>query len=146
MYDKSTEQLNRILNQTSDEEKLQEYLKTLNQSGDSLQIRDYFNEYFAKHDLAVADVIRNSNLSTTYAYQLLNGTRKNPARRKVVALCLGCHMTLPETQRALEIAGLGPLYARDPADAIIIYNINKGNWSVTEINMQLHEKGYELVE
>ena len=55
-------------------------------------------------------------------------------------------MTLKETQRALEIAGKGVLYPRDPADAIIIYNINKENWSVMDINEQLYEHGLPIIE
>ena len=146
MYDKSTEQLNRILGDATNEEELQKYLKELKQSGDALQIQAYFNEILAQKQLSAADVVRNSNLAPAFAYQLLNGTRTNPNRMKIIALCLGCQMTLPETQRALEIAGLRKLYPRDAADAIIIYNINKGNLSVTDINIQLDAAGLPPVE
>ena len=55
-------------------------------------------------------------------------------------------MTLAETQRTLKIAGKGILYPRNPGDAIIIYNINKENWSVMEINEQLFAHGLPIIE
>lgn len=146
MYDKTTEQLDRILGETSGDRGLREYLESLGKSGDDLTIQGYFNYIIAKKQLEAADVVRESNLAPAYAYQILNGTKKHPARMKIVALCLGCRMTLPETQRALEIAGLRKLYPRDAADAVIIFHINNGNCSVDDINIKLHELGLELVE
>ncbi|MBP5353624.1 MAG: hypothetical protein J6Y67_00630 [Lachnospiraceae bacterium] len=146
MYDKSTDQLDQILGKASDQKELQEYLKSIGQSGDDLTIRGYFNYMIARKQLDAAEIVRASNLVPAYAYQILNGTRTKPARMKTVALCLGCRLTLPETQRALEIAGHRKLYPRDPADAIIIFNINNGNHSVYDINIQLSDAGLELVE
>jgi hypothetical protein len=146
MYDRSTDQLDQILGGASGKQELREYLESLGRSGDELTIQGYFNYVIAKKKLDAAEIIRASNLANTYAYQILNGTRKKPARMKIVALCLGCRLTLPETQRALEIAGHRKLYPRDPGDAILIFNINNGNHSVLDINLQLSEAGQELVE
>jgi len=55
-------------------------------------------------------------------------------------------MTLQETQRALEIAQKGVLYPRNPADAIIMFNINNRNRSVMGINQQLYEHGFEIIQ
>ena len=40
----------------------------------------------------------------------------------------------------------GILYPRVTWDAIIIYNLNIGNWSVYAINEQLHAEGLALIE
>ena len=146
MYDKSTEELDEILGRASGEKGLREYLESLGKSGDDLTIQGYFNYIIAKKQLDTAEVVRASNLAAVYAYQILNGTKTHPARMKIVALCLGCRLTLPETQRALEIAGHRKLYPRDAADAVIIFNINKGNCSVDDINMQLNDRELELIE
>ena len=87
-----------------------------------------------------------ADLSKDYAYQILSGTKTNPGRMKVVAICIGCQLDYTQTQRALEIAEKGVLYPRNAGDAIIIYNINNENWDISKINEQLDEAGQELIQ
>ena len=109
-------------------------------------MKNYWDEIIAKKGLVLSEVVKNSGIKSGYAYNILGGKRDNADRIKIIGICLGCRMTLPETQRALEIAGKGILYPRDPADAIIIYNINNENWSYIDINEQLFEHGLPIIE
>lgn len=146
MFNKSTQYLNNVLNDTKSKAGLNEYLKSLEASDDPDSLSEYFNHIIATKQLVTADIIRESNLSKDYAYQILSGRKDKPTRTKVIALCIGCHMNLQETQRALEISRNGILYARDSADAIVIYHINSEIWSVLKINEALHEQGLPLIE
>lgn len=137
-YEKTTKELSDILGKAGKERELREYLENLKSSREMV-LSSYLNETLSAKGLVLSEVIRQSTVNPSYAYQFFNGKRKNPDKKRLIAICIACHMTLSETQRALEIAGCGILYPRDPYDAIIIYNINRENWSVMKINEQLHE-------
>lgn len=144
-FEKTTEELNTILGESRKEKSLEEYLRSLEEADDDLILSHYLNDILAQKGRELSDVVKESELSRDYVYNIFNGSRKNPDKMKLVGICLGCHMTLKETQRALEIAQKGVLYPRNPADAIIIFNINKENWSVMDINRQLYEHGFEII-
>lgn len=145
-YSKATKDLQGILNQAKSPEELNRYLKELKESEGKLRLCDYLNEMLAKKNLRISDIQKNILYSESYLRNLFNGHRTNPDRMKLIGVCIGAHMTLPETQRALEIAGKGILYPRNEGDAIIIYNINRENWSITDINIQLQDKGLPIIE
>ncbi|MBR5712887.1 MAG: hypothetical protein IKX54_04755 [Lachnospiraceae bacterium] len=145
-FEKSTEELSSILGKAKKEAALEEYLRSLSEADDEMVLCNYLNDILAQKNRALSEVVKESNLSRDYVYNIFNGNRRNPEKMKLIGICLGCHMTLRETQRALEIAQKGVLYPRNPADAIIIYNINNGNWSVMEINQQLYEHGFEIIQ
>ena len=143
MNENTTERLDKILQNadTSDfkkyrEEELTEELPSLS---------DYLNEYIAKKNLLVADVVKNSCMSKDYAYALLNGNRKNPTKDRIIALCLAIGMSLLETQRALKICGM-VLYSKNKRDAAIIICINRGIYDIDRVNDFLLDNGLEILE
>ena len=143
MNENTTERLDKILQNadTSDfkkyrEEELTEELPSLS---------DYLNEYIAKKNLLVADVVKNSRMSKDYAYALLNGNRKNPTKDRIIALCLAIGMNLLETQRALKICGM-VLYSKNKRDAAIIICINRGIYDIDRVNDFLLDNGLEILE
>ena len=144
-FEKSTRELQDILNETGRKTALEQYLKDIKADG-ALVLSDYLNETIARKGLALSEAVKNSGFDKGYVYNIFGGKRSNPDRKKLIGICIGSHMTFAETQRTLEIAGKGILYPRDAADAIIIFNINKENWSVIDINEQLYEHGLALIE
>ena len=80
------------------------------------------DQLLSEKQLSKAEVIRASNIDRTYGYQIFDG-RKSPSRDKLIMLCFGIGLTLEETQRLLNIAGLRELYPRDSRDAIISFAI-----------------------
>ena len=96
-----------------------------------------------KHGLKKAQVIRNSEMSEVYAYQIFSGVRA-PERKKL--LCLAVAMTLPldDVQRLLKCAGYPPLYVKIPFDCVVMHGIcNK--MAIIEINKMLFEYGLETL-
>ena len=146
MSSHSTDDLYRVLNQINSPEKLNEYLASLQREEHTLSLSNYLNSSMHEKGLLLRNVVAESNLEQHYAYQIINGNKQNPSRIKVLALCIACHMTLAETQHALGISQNGILYPRVAFDAIVIYNLNIGNWSVYAINEQLHAEGLALIE
>lgn len=96
-----------------------------------------------KHNLKKSDIIKNSEISEIYAYQIFSGKRI-PERKKLLSLCLGMSLTLDEVQSLLRCAGYSPLYVKLPFDSIIIYGICK-NLSVLEVNRLLFEYDLETL-
>ena len=91
----------------------------------------------------LSDIVTRSHLSKDYAYPILSGTRKNPSRDRIIALCIGAQMSLSETQRALEIAKAGILYPKDNRDAALIVCLNEKQYDIIKINAFLESHGLE---
>lgn len=127
---------------SKDNQSYQTFLHNREEETHYASLSDFLNAYFASHpDLTTPDIIFHSNLNQNYVYPILNGTRPHPSKYKLVALCIGAHMDIKSTQRALTLAGCSELYPKIPADAGIILCINNGCKSVTEVEEFLLENG-----
>ena len=143
MDEKTTSELTRILKNTSNTTQLETYLDKLEEQRLPEAFRDYFFSLEAVKSLQAAELIGKSGIERTYFYQLQRGERK-PGRDKALALCIAARLSLKETQRALEIAGINPLYSRNRRDAIIIFCIER-RLTMTDTNELLEQFGEELV-
>lgn len=103
-------------------------------------VEDYFEQLLKNKKLKKTDIVKNSGIERTYAYQLLNGTKK-PSRDKLIALCIGACLTFEEVQMALKHTGFMPLYPKVRRDAIIIYGIKakKKIWEIDELLYRFKE-------
>lgn len=100
-------------------------------------------ELLKKYDLKKSQVIRASEMSEVYAYQIFSG-QKTPERNKLLCLAIGMFLNLDEVQTLLKCAGYAPLYVKIPFDSIVLYGICKKK-SVVEINEILYEYGLETL-
>ena len=141
---KTTGELLRILTGTHSQKELDAYLETHTQPDASMGFAGCFQHLLKSHDLKKSDIIRAAQLDRTYGYQILNGARQ-PGRDKILALCVAAGLTLRETQRCLECAGEGILYAKSSRDAVIIYGIEH-RMDVMRINELLSNKGERILE
>ena len=89
-------------------------------------------------------MFKKSEIDRTYAYQILNGTKPNPGRDKIIKLCIAGELSVKETTRALEIAKAGILYPREKRDAIILFAINN-KLSVQDTNMLLDSYDLDIL-
>ena len=143
MDEKTTTELTRILKNTSNTTQLETYLDKLEEQCLPEAFRDYFFSLEAVKSLQAAELIGKSGIERPYFYQLQRGERK-PGRDKALALCIAARLSLKETQRALEIAGINPLYSRNRRDAIIIFCIER-RLTMTDTNELLEQFGEALV-
>ena len=121
--------------------------KTFYQENADYIITDSLSELLEKllkeKNLKKAEVIKNSELSEVYAYQIFSGIR-TPDRKKLLALALGMGLNLDETQSLLKCAGYSPLYVKLPFDSVVLFGICK-KMTVVEINELLYEYGLETL-
>ena len=104
--------------------------------------KDSFDTYFCNvidsRGVKKSELVSRVNISRTYIYQLLNGTRV-PGRDNALALCIAGGFSLNETNRCMALIKAGALYAKDARDAVIIYCINN-KLSCSETNALLYKK------
>ncbi|MGL4571423.1 MAG: hypothetical protein ACRCVJ_10185 [Clostridium sp.] len=136
MNEKSTSELLDVLKGTKNIKDLEEYLNKI----DNVKYNDFANyilDKCAEKGIKKSTLICDANISRTYGYQILNGD-KNPSRDKIIKLCISAKLTLDETERALALAKVGKLYAKDTRDSAIIFAINK-NLNVIDTNEFLYK-------
>ncbi len=90
-----------------------------------------------------SQIIKDSELSEVYAYQIFSGVRV-PERKKLLSLAVAMRLNLDEVQSLLKCAGYSPLYVKLPFDSIVIYGICK-KLSVIQINELLFEYDLETL-
>ncbi len=143
MNEKPTYELDKILSSVEPEH-FNRYCDEEN-TNSQMTISEFFNSYIGHNRLELSDIIRNSDIPSGYAYGILNGNRANPSRDRVIALCIACHMNLTDTNRALKIAGLSPLYSKVSRDAAIIIMINKCKYDIHIINEFLYTHKLDIL-
>lgn len=123
MDKRRTQQLLEQLESISVKEELSNFIAEHRLDSGSLRFYEYFEQSFSEKGLSKSEVVKDSLISRTYAYQILEG-RKHPSRDKVIAFCLAARMDLEQVQRALSLSGNGELYSRSKRDAILIFAVN----------------------
>jgi len=106
-------------------------------------LAELLNRLMLEKGLKKATVIRASELSEVYGYQIFSGLRI-PERKKLLCLAVGMGLNLEETQTLLQSASYSPLYVKIPFDSMVLFGICKG-LSVVEINDLLFEYGQETL-
>lgn len=137
MAAKNTEELENELSSSND---IKEYLSANEGERQDWTLSEYLNELLTVKKLNKAEVIKNSLLEKTYAYHIFAGRKKNPSRKKALALALAMKLSRKETQHLLYYAGCRELYVRNPWDSIIFYALEHG-LSVMDTNLLLETVG-----
>ena len=138
---KSTDDLLKELSSTDD---INDFLKNNENNLDYVSISKYLNRLVSEKNLKKSEVIRNSELSEIYAYQIFSGKKCNPSRDKVICLAFGMGLNVEETQQMLKVFSFPFLYAKRKRDSIIIFALNKG-LSVPETNEMLYNADEETL-
>lgn len=141
---RTTKLLEELENIPKNNSAYQAFLKKHKDENNFSSLQDYLNYCISQDDsLTVSDIVFRSNLSANYVYQILNGKRKHPSKYILVALCIGAHLDLKSTRRALTLAGCSALDPKNAADAGIIICINNNCASVMDVEEFLLESNVE---
>ena len=107
-------------------------------------LASYLQELLESKGLERKDVVNESQINYTYGYQLFTGRRTNPARDMVLQIAFAMHLTLRETDRLLQAAGVSRLYCKDRRDAIVVFCLSRG-LSLSETNETLFAYGERIL-
>ena len=125
-----------------EEKNLQNYLSR-NQNEFTLPLHEYLKKLLAAKNLELHDVVKKCNLNRVYAYQIFNGTKKNPSREKILAIGFAMDLNLDEMQNLLKNARQNLLYPRNFWDSVIISALEQ-KLNILETNTLLEEVGEEI--
>ena len=144
MEERTTEKLNELLKKTRLED-LEDYLES-----NKADIRDgkmpfseFIREKIRTKGLKQQDVFLASDIPEGYGYKLVSGEKHTKQRDVILRLCCGAKFSLRETQQALKLYGMSPLYARIPRDCVFIIAFNRKIYDIQELDQMLSEYGFE---
>ena len=124
------------------EKNLQNYSRR-NENEFLIPLHEYLEKLMEEKNLELNDVINACNLSRVYAYQIFNGTKKNPSREKILAIGFAMDLDLNEMQNLLKNARQNLLYPRNFWDSVIISALEQ-KLNILETNELLAEVGEEI--
>ena len=106
-------------------------------------LSELLNSLVKKKNLKKSQIIKSSELSEVYGYQIFSGLRI-PERKKLLCLAVAMGLELSEVQSLLKCAGFTPLYVKIPFDSVVMYGIHK-KLTIIEINKLLFEYDLETL-
>lgn len=130
-----------LLQELLDSSDLDEYTETHEDGSRSLS--EYLQQLLEEKGLRRVDVVHEAGLNTTFGYQIFTGER-GASRNKVLQIAFAMKLTLQETNRALQAAGVNELYAKSRRDAIIIYCLTHGA-TLQQTDEELYRFGEETI-
>lgn len=137
---KSTDELQSQLNKITN---LNKYLQNNRQDLIIPNPLEYLIKLAKDKEISKAELVRNSQLERSYAYHLLEGSKKL-TREKALALAFGARLSQEETQSFLKYAQLPKLYPRNQRDSVILYCLKKG-FSLIDANLILADLKFEPI-
>ena len=144
MEEKTTSTLTSILQKSSPDnidiyfsENENEILKT------NRPFATYMRSLFRKKGIRQQEVFLAADISEGYGYKIIGEEKRTRHRDLILRLCLAAKFTLDETQRALKIYGMSPLYPRIRRDAVLIVAINTGVYEVSAVDEMLQKYEFE---
>lgn len=137
---KNTSELLSELNQCSD---FKRFYRENESDITDIKLSRYLQELMEKKGLRKSEVIKRSEMSEVYAYQIFSGLRI-PERNKLLCLAIGMGLDLEETQRLLNCTGYAQLYVRNTFDCIVIFALCR-HLSVIELNEMLYKYGEDTL-
>ena len=140
--EKTTNSLDRILKQTKPEQ-IDGYLE--HNQDELIDEEKPFSKYMKlcirENGLTQQDVFIRADMSESYGYKILSQEKHTTQRDTILRLCIAARLTLEETQRALKMYGMSPLYSRVSRDAVLMVALNEGTADITDVNILLQEHG-----
>lgn len=87
-----TSELLASLSTIHSKEDFEAYLNTHTQT--EFSFSQYYNSILHCKNISLAEAVKNSTLERHYAYQIVNGTKANPGRDKILCLCIAARMDI----------------------------------------------------
>ena len=106
----------------------------------------YVRDLIAEKGLTQVDVAYKAGFSKSYGNSIMQGDTHPNKKDTILRLGIAAGFTLKETNRALKLNGLQPLYAKYKRDFVLMVAINEGKKSVEEIDEILKENGLEKLD
>ena len=136
-----TKNLEKILQKTS----LDDIDDVFSENEDSMvepkiDFYNFIKERMEEKKVKAKDVFFDADISYRYGYKLVSGEKVTRQRDVIIRLCYALELSLDETQKALKLYGLPPLYAKRKRDAIMMLIFKDRPGDIIKFNEILLEK------
>ncbi len=138
---KSTDELMHILKSEPD---IEHFIETNTEEIICGDLSGYIVKLLQEKKLTVAKVSQRGQMSDSYLYKLNQGVKENPSRNKTIQLCFGFALNADESQKLLNVAGVGRLYPRLRRDSIILHCLEH-HIDILECDKMLEEAGDKTI-
>lgn len=125
-----------LLKELKQADNIDDFLTNNKDNFTDVSLSEYLTALLKEKGLTKSEVIKKSELSDIYAYQIFSGV-KQPTRDKVLCIAFGMGLNVTETQQLLKSCGLPFLYAKHKRDSIILFALDR-KLSVVETNELLY--------
>ncbi|MBR0352758.1 MAG: hypothetical protein IJH53_06095 [Oscillospiraceae bacterium] len=95
---------------------------------------DYMRSKFKEKGLLQQNIFLAADLSEGYGYKLISGEKHTVDRDVILRICLAARFDLCETQEALILYGMAPLFIRLPRDIVLIKVFQCGIYDIEKVN------------
>ena len=138
----TTDRLQEVLKSTHPED-IDTYLK---ENRDKLLREErpfyaFMKKQFREKGFRQQEVFLAAGIPESYGYKLITEEKHTRQRDVILRLCLGAHFNVRETNHALQLAGMAPLYPKQAKDAILIIAINHGRFVMEDVQQMLESHG-----
>ena len=144
MQKKTTDELDAILDSMKPEQ-YEAYVK--DNSHEMIDERKafyyYMKDVIESKNIKLKDVYLFADFSESMGSKILSMEKHTSNRDNILRLCIAGHFTLVETNKALKLYGMAPLYSRDARDVVIILKIKERKYDLMQINQTLINSGFE---
>ena len=106
----------------------------------------YMHALLAEKGWKQRDLFIAADIPEGYGYKLLSEEKHTQKRDLLIRLFLAAHMSLREAEKALKLAGMPGLYARQPRDAVFIIAFNRGLYEIAAVDELLTSNGLEPLQ
>ncbi len=105
------------------------------------EFTDFMRGMIRKKNLEWKNVYNAAGISEKYGQEVISMRKHTTNRDLIIRLCLAAQFDLEDTQHALKLYGMQPLYPRVPRDAVLIVSINRRMYDLADIDELLLKQG-----
>lgn len=144
MLEKSTNELEKMLESMKPDE-LSGFFKENSQAlADSKKaFYYYFKDVIEEKNIFLKDVYSFAGVSEKYGEKIIRMEKHTKNRDLIIRMCIAGHFSIEETNRALKLYGMTPLYPRSKRDICLISSINNRIFSIMKIDEILESQGFD---
>ena len=100
---------------------------------------DFMRQTFRKKKIPQKEIFIRADLDDRYGYKLISGEKQTQQRDTILRICLAAEFTLGETQEALILYGMAPLYEKIRRDTAFIIAFSNRIYDIHDVDTILRE-------
>ena len=144
MEKKTTSEVEELLKSMKPEQLSEFYKENRNSMVDDKKAFYYYmKDVIESKNILLKNIYLQSGVSEKYGEKIFRMERHTTNRDLIIKFCIAGHFSVDETNKALTLYGMNPLYARNSRDAAILLEIHNRNYDILKVDDTLEQQGFE---